>query len=312
MHKIRVSVIIPTLNEEKNIVGTLNSILSQVREVELNAGKKLPIDLEIIVIDSGSTDRTVDIVKEFQRRYNEIKLICLNFFHHSLTRNLGAKLSEGDIIVFLNADAEPVNCLWLSNLIKPVLHMTEASFSRQIPKEKALHLEYVRILATYPDKPAIIDRGNYVSFITKHGVLFSTVSCAVRRDVFFELGGFNPKVPINEDQEFAIKLLKKGFRITYAADSIVRHSHFLSKTKIARRYFNFGLGQGIIRKIHRDFPLKSGIGLLLRMPRILSQQLRLGAMNLRGNLFLKIIDLWLTLLIASTAFILSSRLAKFK
>ncbi|MCR8487150.1 MAG: glycosyltransferase [Crenarchaeota archaeon] len=310
MDAIDISIVIPTLNEERNISETLSGVLNQVRNVELANGRKLSVNLEIIVIDSGSTDRTVEIVREFQRRYSNIKLVTLNFFHHSLTRNLGAKLSGGEIIVFLNADARPANNMWLANLVKPVLSVAEASFSRQVPKDKLFHFEYFRILASYPHESSIIDRKNYASFVMKHGVLFSTVSCAIRRDIFFELGGFDPKVPINEDLEFAIKLLKRNLKIAYVAESTVEHSHFLGRLDVTKRYFKFGLGQSVIRRIHKDFPLKSGIKLLVRILRLLPRQIRSGALKYRRHLLVEFVDLLLLLFMASLAFILGSKLVR--
>jgi len=254
--EISVSIIIPTYNEAENIGTTLNMIVRQKQTLCFN-NRMVSINPEIIVLDSGSTDGTIDIVRAFQSTHNFVRLVTLKRFHHSLVRNLGGKIARGVFLVFLNADAIPANEYWLINLIKPmIMGICDAVFSRQIPRKKLFHFESAKVLAVYSRTSVLIDKNNYIRFYGKHGILFSTVSCAIKRSIFERLGGFSKNVRINEDQEFAIRLLKQGFRIFYSAKSIVYHSHFEGLRKLFWRYFRFGYGWRTIRNLHRDFKLK--------------------------------------------------------
>jgi len=88
------SIIIPTLNEEKNIGNLLDCILKQ------NTGK----EAEIIVVDCKSEDSTRKIVEEYQKNNNRIKLVISDVRNVSYQRNLGAKNASNERILFLDAD----------------------------------------------------------------------------------------------------------------------------------------------------------------------------------------------------------------
>ncbi len=249
--EIRVSVIIPTFNEERNIGRTLRSIFTQSKLVAYGEQVK-GFSLEIIVIDSGSTDRTVDIVRRFARKHGLVHLYTVRRFHHSIVRNVAAKVASGNILVFLNADASPANEEWLPELIRPILLGYAASFSRQIPPRHIVSIDCAMCLAGFPPNDMIIDAKNYRLVFARYGVLLSTVSCAVCREVFEDLGGFNPRVPVNEDQEFALRLIMRGHKIYYASRSVVIHAHSLSLRGVFRRYRAYGEGWKAIHRIHRS------------------------------------------------------------
>jgi len=252
---VRVSIIIPTYNEERNILDTLARIVCQDRNIIVD-GKKVVVSLEIIMVDSGSKDRTIHLAKLFGRKYNMLSLYSVPKFHHSIVRNFGAKKSEGEILVFLNADAKPANSLWLRKLIGPiVMGIADASFSRQIPPRDLISIDSAFVMTGFPEKSTLLNRKTFLDFYNESGIFFSTVSCAVRRDTFFELGGFNKYLPLDEDQDFALRLIKRGYTIAYVADSIVIHAHKLTATQVVRRYYGYAWGWKRIMRIHKDLNL---------------------------------------------------------
>lgn len=89
-----ISIIIPTLNEEKNISNLLDSILKQ------GIGKKV----EIIVVDGDSDDSTQSIVKKYHKNNNLISLVTTNVRNISYQRNLGATKAKNERILFFDAD----------------------------------------------------------------------------------------------------------------------------------------------------------------------------------------------------------------
>jgi rhamnosyltransferase len=204
-----ISIVIPAKNEGKNIDQCLDAVCQQ----------ETPYNVEIIVIDSGSTDDTMDIVK----KYPSVKGIQIKpeEFGHGKTRSMGADMAKGHYIVFLNADAIPVNTHWLNSLIDPFKENKDVAgvFSRHIPKE-GCYLYMVRDLKnSMQDKRIIRADWGKLDFM-----LFSTVSAAIRRDVWNQYP-FEKDIIIAEDQDWAKNVLNKGLKILYEPDSMVYHSH---------------------------------------------------------------------------------------
>lgn len=207
--KVDVSIIIPAKNEEENIGKCLAAIYNQETNYRF----------EVIVIDSGSSDQTLDIVKG----YPAVQLVEIRAeeFGHGKTRNMGAEGSKGDYIVFLNADAMPMDKYWLNPLISPLVKDKKMAgvYSRHIPKE-GCYLYMVRdIQKSMPGKPMVRSQTKPFDFM-----IFSTVSCAIPRDIW-EKYPFKDDIIIAEDQEWAGRVLEQGLKIFYEPSSGVYHSH---------------------------------------------------------------------------------------
>lgn len=204
-----VSIIIPAKNEEKNISACLNAVFAQ----------EISYAFEVIVIDSGSTDHTVHLVKEFPT----IRLLEIpaESFGHGKTRNLGAATATGEFLVFLNADALPANSLWLSELIKPLQQEEKRAgiFSQHLPKKGCFLYMQRDLSQCMPPTPSIRTQSQNLDFM-----IFSTVSCAIRRSVWEQLP-FDNDILIAEDQQWAKTVLKNGYSILYEPASRVYHSH---------------------------------------------------------------------------------------
>lgn len=253
--RLLISIIIPTCNVEATIGFVLHKILDQQKVIE-TLKNILQLEIEVIVIDSESTDNTTRIIERFIKKYpNKIKLYKIpnRLFHHSITRNYGVKKSSGSIIVFLNGDAVPLDRSWLINLVKPILTKdVVATFSRQIPWSKTRFAEKIFILNTYPKDSFLISKNTYMHFFKKHHVLFSTVSCAIKRDIFEKLDGFDKNINSGEDQEFALRLIENNKKIFYSSKSVVLHSHNMNFITVARRYIQFGRSFKYLKKKFDD------------------------------------------------------------
>ena len=224
------TIVIPAKNEGENIGRCLEAVFNQ----------DTAYSFAVIVIDSGSSDRTVEIVKGFPT----VRLVEIEAgdFGHGKTRNLGAELSTGDYIVFLNADAVPVDKNWLNFLLRPFEKDKDIAgvFSRHIPKA-GCYLYMVRdIRSTMPDTPGIRTETGAFDFM-----IFSTVSCAIRRDIWLRYP-FDKDIIIAEDQRWAGKILEQGLKIAYEPASMVYHSHnytprqlFEVKLKVAKASARF-------------------------------------------------------------------------
>lgn len=116
---MQVSVIIPVFNEEKNIGECLTSLFKQSHK-----------DFEVIVVDDGSTDKTLEVLRNFQ--FSTFSFQFLEQKHRGAggARNLGAKMARGEVLVFVDADMT-FDKNFLRNLVKPILEgKVKGTFSK--------------------------------------------------------------------------------------------------------------------------------------------------------------------------------------
>lgn len=207
--KTEFSIIVPVRNEEVTIGACLAAIFSQESE------KKF----EVLLIDSGSTDRTLEIACSFR----EVRIIKISpeEFGHGRTRNLGARETSGSCLVFLNGDAVPQGTRWLPELLQCLESdpACAAAYSRHLPRNDC-RLYMRRDLEKSMPGRAFVRKSDQKMTFTQ----FSTVSCAIRRETW-ERFPFEEAIDISEDQHWARRALREGLQIAYCPQSAVVHSH---------------------------------------------------------------------------------------
>lgn len=230
-----VSVIILTLNAENEIKALLQRIIEQ----------SYPIN-DIVVVDSSSEDKTLDICREFR----DIRIIQIEKkdFDHGRTRDMALRTCNSDIVVFLTQDAYPINCDLIENLIRPFSDIAVAvATARQIPKNNAWPMEKLIREFNYPGVSSIKSKED----INRLGIkaFFSSDVCAAySREIYEMLGGFEYPLKTNEDMFYAAKAIAHGYKTAYVADAIVAHSHnFSLKAQYKRNYL-----QGYEIEKHRN------------------------------------------------------------
>lgn len=253
----KVSLVIPTLDAESDIEGLLNRIYRQTR---------LPD--EIIVVDSSSSDRTVDIVKMFEL----VRLISIerSEFNHGLTRDMALRESSGDIVCFMTQDAIPADDFYIENLIVPILSDDRVAVSsgRQLPKDDARRFEQLVREFNYGPESNIRTKVDVETMGIK-AYFVTDVCSAYRRSVYIELGGFG-KTDMSEDMLMAAKALNAGYSVAYAADARVYHSHNLTPAEQYRR--NYAIGH-FLQSNKEIVPCNSEVGEGGRLVKSVSRQL---------------------------------------
>ena len=190
---MKLSVIIPTLNEEKRLPGLLNFL----------AGK----GLEIIVADGGSGDKTAAIARSFT------PLVVISPPGRGIQMARGARLATGDVLLFLHADT------LLPGAFKAII---ERALSRQGAVFGAFRLD-IR-----PISPALRLIRLGANLRTRlFSLPYGDQAVFVRRSVYEKLGGF-AEIPIMEDVELALRLKKAG-RFVMAEGSAVTSARRFEK-----------------------------------------------------------------------------------
>ena len=229
------SIILLTYNGELYLEEVLRSVFNQ----------KTTFGYEVIAIDSGSTDSSVEILRKYPVKIHQISN---SEFGHGKTRNLGAKLAAGDYIVYLTQDATPVNENWLENLVSTVARGEgiAGAYSRQLPRPDCNPCERRDIYGGAPPL-SIIKKIDFKDNLQKETyeqnmhnfILFSNVSSCIRKKVNSELP-FNENILMMEDQEWCKRALESGYKVIYDSASAVYHSHDFSVGKNYRRHFDYG------------------------------------------------------------------------
>ena len=223
-----IAVIIPTYNASKYL-SKLFKILRQ-QTVNIN---------EIIIIDSSSTDNTVDIAKTYGA---EIVIISKDEFDHGGTRTKAGKISKGDILIYLTQDALPYDEHTIENIVKPFQNDEKigAAFGRQLPYPDATPFAKHLRLFNYPDKSylrSIEDKEKY----GLKACFCSNSFAAYRRAALEEIEWFKDNLIFGEDACAGAKLLLAGYKIAYMAEAKVYHSHNYTIVQELKRYFDLGV-----------------------------------------------------------------------
>lgn len=225
--KATVSVLILTKNEAPNISRCLEVVLSQ----------KAPDRPEVILIDSGSGDQTVEIVGRYPV---QLYRIAAEAFHHARTRNLAAELAQGEFLVYLAADALPCSPGWLGALLRNFEDSAVgAVYGRHVPRPDA-SIERRGVLHTMYGDTRLVKSAACKAELGYRYYHFSTVNCAIRKQVWQQTR-FPQDLTVCEDVAIATRILDSGWKIVYEPEAAVYHNHDFSSLRLFRRYFDLGV-----------------------------------------------------------------------
>jgi len=226
-----ISVIVPFYNSEKTVRRCINSLLNQSYPKN---------EYEIIFVDDGSTDGSVDMVSKFKK----IKLIKQPHRGPAVARNIGVKNSKGQIVLFTDADCIP-DKNWIKNMVEPF-------------KDKKI----IGVSGTYKtfNKSSLIARFAGYEIEKRHKMLekqeqidfVGTFSAAFRKNVFLKVKGFDETFPTasGEDPELSFRLEKFG-KMIFQLNAFVYHYHPNTLFKFLKQKFWRGYWRVYLYRKHR-------------------------------------------------------------
>lgn len=271
------SIIVPVYNAGKYLACCVQSLLDQ----DIS-----PYDYEIILINDGSTDKSLQIAEDFEKKYPQVKVISQTNQGVSEARNRGLGIAEGKYILFVDSD----------DFIEP--HSVHKIIS--LSEENNLELCFFRARVEYEDGRYIDQESSYFdhnkifsgNFIITHGMNFSSIWYTLYRssklkeiNLFFSFG------IVQEDVEFCMKLYPQCSRIMFTDEVVYHYRHYgdsltrninvdriheqcISNLHIANHIFEYITQENITRTVKEVYTRKMNSMLV-------SQLLRLS--NLRSN-----------------------------
>lgn len=239
--------IIPTLNAGEQF----QKLLSQLAAQTLTTKK--------LIVDSESTDGTAQLAKNFGL---EVLTIPRKSFNHGATRQFALeKILPLDVIIFLTQDVLLHDDESLAKLVKifDADKSVGLSYGRQLPHLNATNEAAILRAFNYPAESQLrsFDDRKFYGIKTPFA---SNSFAAYRVEALQNVGGFPDNVPLCEDMYVAAKMLMNGWKIFYAAEAQVYHSHNYTAVQEFRRYVQIGKFHAQESWIRETFGSAEGAG----------------------------------------------------
>lgn len=239
---LKATVFIPTYNGDAYLDEILSILFKQV----------VDFDYEVLIIDSGSTDGTINIIRKYLAKHENMRFVEIEKkdFGHGKTRNYAAEIAKGEFIVYLSHDAIPASKRWLYEMLAPfaISEKVVGVTGRQIPRHKCVPLLKYEIRSVFghlgPEsatsifyKDTFMKNPIYKDVVT----FYSDVNSATRRKFLLEVVPYRD-VPYAEDQLFGRDIIEAGYYKAYAPRASVIHSNDISLREYKHRTFDEVVG----------------------------------------------------------------------
>lgn len=240
---MKCSIVIRSYNEEKHIGRLLYGLQQQT----------LPPH-EVIVVDSGSTDRTVAIAREYGASILSIRKEDFSF---GRALNIGCDAATGDILVFVSAHVYPVHKVWLEHLVAPFADpRVVLAYGKQRGNSTNKFSEHQIFRKWFPD----------TSVCPQKTYFCNNANCAVRKEEW-EQHPYDETLSGLEDLAWAKAAQERGGQIAYVAEAPVIHVHDEKWSQVRNRYQREAMA---LKKINGQISFGFGSFLRLAASNILS------------------------------------------
>jgi glycosyltransferase involved in cell wall biosynthesis len=199
----KLSLVIPALNEEKFLPNLLRSLARQTKP-----------DFEVVVVDGSSKDNTVDTARSFQSHLPGLKVFVSEKARLPLQRNLGARATDGDWLVFIDADSILLpyfieRIQWFIDTHEPMLFTSWFRPDSEVSGDALFTL----IANSFVEGSVYFQRPIAPGPLT-----------IVRRDIFDMVGGYNEALTFGEDYEFTQRVAGRGIPLQILRETLYEYS----------------------------------------------------------------------------------------
>ncbi len=257
--------------EQRPFISIINPIRNVERTIEKNLQTLVDLDypkdrMEIILADGGSTDRTVPIINQWQKKYPFIRLVVIpDSKSPGHARNGALKVAEGDYILFTDGDCAPRRD-WANKILEPFLRdgaigmvggeiLTLRTDPDNIVESYCEQTRFLMVAGRclmqeagyYPDikkdLPSEVN-GNIHSpfFATANAAVSKKAADAIEREFWHEI--------TSEDVDFSLRILKAGFKLYYQPSAIVEHMHRVTLAAYCKQLWGYGFGHPLAVQKH--------------------------------------------------------------
>lgn len=223
-----ISVIVPVFNGGEKLQRCVSALKRQ----------KTDKTFEIIVVDDGSTDRSLNLISG-----NGTRLFRQPNKGPGAARNLGVQKAQGEIVLFTDADCEPQED-WIEQMVRPMERLSVSGVKGAYRTyQKRIVPRFVQM--EYESKYERMKMDRYIDFIDTYSAGF------IRRD-FLTVGKYDTRFPTPsvEDQEFSFCMWEKGYRMVFNAEARVYHSHSETLWSYIKKKFRIGFWKALVLKKH--------------------------------------------------------------
>lgn len=208
------SIVIRAFNEERHLPTLLEGIREQTYQ-----------DIEVIVVDSGSFDRTKSIAEDWGAK---VLSIDSHDFTFGFSLNFGIRASSGKYVVVASAHTKPVDRLWLQSLINAFQQdKTAMVYGRQLGIPQSKFSERRDLARIFGEQRKVIRHPNYFA---------NNANAAIRKDLW-EGYRFDESLSGCEDIDWAKHWIDRGYQIVYEPSAVVYHIHDEIWEQIQKRYY---------------------------------------------------------------------------
>ena len=274
-----IDVIIPVYRPGEDLVALLNRLYAQTVEIHkiilvetLDKEEKTSMEeetsaegAESMESETSAEEAETSLLLHLQKKYKKIELYSVKKedFDHGMTRRMAVEKSDADIFVMMTQDALPADRKLIEKLTAPLMGDIAVSYARQLPRKNCRAIERFTRRFNYPEESLLKGKEN-LQVLGIKTYFCSDVCAAYRREIYEKLGGFAEKAIFNEDMLFAAKAVEAGYKIMYAAEARVLHSHNYSISQQFRRNFDLGVSQAEHPEVFKKIPSEKEGGRMVK------------------------------------------------
>ncbi len=256
---MKLSVICPIYNEEKHISSCLESILQQDFPKE---------EMEVLLVDGMSTDRTREIVQQYTEQYPFIFLLDNPKRIVPTGLNIGIRVAQGDVIIRLDAHAiYPDN--YFSVLVDKLFALNADNVGGLCRTLPAKETPVCEAIAAALSSPFGMGDSHFRIGTNKEMQVDTVPFGCFRREVFDKIGYFDEELIRNQDDEFNGRIIKYGGHIYLIPSIVINYYGRDSIGKVAKMFYQYGLFKPLVNKklgnpatVRQFFPPLFVVGLI--------------------------------------------------